>query len=515
MRGATVKPQIAPSMFPTPKPLDSDTAQQPNTSRRRVETTRPTRKPSATSDDFGDDGLDDDELMKVAVGDLEFEHIDNFANPTDAIKRKNTAKNKTAKGKIAAKPNNAAVEDDDAAAVQLANGKWACNHKCKDKIVCKHLCCKEGTDKPPKKTAAAKRTASGEHHPLSTQGPLTQKANERQTKLQLTASKRKVSSPIEELDLTQQEKKRKADYASNGPMDYRGLHQLHKTIQKKNPPSTLHSIMHKKPTYCYSQGGEHRLTFMDQQSAKRPETSSDYGDLPFDELSSQFDHSEPQVTEPDLTTLNDKLETNDFMDYSAAPPAGSRGSDTFGDDDSLLGDAMVGLADSQNLQQMSNATDDVMGPLEEALDKENETRFFDDDFSMDMGFAANDENDWSHGKEVLPEAPGISAGPSQKLRAPFLDSTSSPKPQYGGFEPAKTMVTPSELQDVKQPKSSLEASRHEPNDKTAEEEVDLLDLLDMFDDEPVKEQKPVPEAFKDLDPWLFQEFGDVVELVEE
>jgi len=33
---------------------------------------------------------------------------------------------------------------------KLKNGKWACNHKCKDKMTCKHMCCREGTDNKPK-----------------------------------------------------------------------------------------------------------------------------------------------------------------------------------------------------------------------------------------------------------------------------------------------------------------------------------------------------------------------------
>ena len=40
---------------------------------------------------------------------------------------------------------------------KLKNGKWACNHKCKDKMTCKHMCCREGTDnkpKPPKRDAS-------------------------------------------------------------------------------------------------------------------------------------------------------------------------------------------------------------------------------------------------------------------------------------------------------------------------------------------------------------------------
>ncbi|KAL2869850.1 putative DEAD/DEAH box DNA helicase (Mer3) [Aspergillus lucknowensis] len=35
---------------------------------------------------------------------------------------------------------------------KLDNGRWACNHKCKDKSTCKHLCCREGLSNPPKVT---------------------------------------------------------------------------------------------------------------------------------------------------------------------------------------------------------------------------------------------------------------------------------------------------------------------------------------------------------------------------
>ncbi|KAJ5971903.1 uncharacterized protein N7479_001821 [Penicillium vulpinum] len=40
--------------------------------------------------------------------------------------------------------------EDEFEPVRLANGKWACNHKCKDKTSCKHFCCREGLEKPPK-----------------------------------------------------------------------------------------------------------------------------------------------------------------------------------------------------------------------------------------------------------------------------------------------------------------------------------------------------------------------------
>ncbi|KAF9885198.1 Sec63 [Aspergillus nanangensis] len=45
---------------------------------------------------------------------------------------------------------------------RLENGKWACNHKCKDKTTCKHLCCREGLDKPPR-SSKRQPTARGKN----------------------------------------------------------------------------------------------------------------------------------------------------------------------------------------------------------------------------------------------------------------------------------------------------------------------------------------------------------------
>ncbi|GFF30986.1 ATP-dependent DNA helicase MER3 [Aspergillus udagawae] len=42
---------------------------------------------------------------------------------------------------------------------RLDNGRYACNHRCKDKTTCKHLCCREGLEKPHK--VARKQSANG------------------------------------------------------------------------------------------------------------------------------------------------------------------------------------------------------------------------------------------------------------------------------------------------------------------------------------------------------------------
>lgn len=48
--------------------------------------------------------------------------------------------------------------------VRLQNGRWKCKHLCKDKKSCKHTCCREGLDKPPK---LAKQKLSRKNEPNS------------------------------------------------------------------------------------------------------------------------------------------------------------------------------------------------------------------------------------------------------------------------------------------------------------------------------------------------------------
>ncbi|KAI4684421.1 uncharacterized protein J4E84_006411 [Alternaria hordeiaustralica] len=514
MRAAAVKPQVAASMFSAPKRLESErpASHQSNMSKRRTETTRPSRKVSATSDDYGDGDVDDDALVNASFRDLDFDNIENYADPIDSITRKNTAKNKVTKNKDDGKSKRpiAAAEQDNPEPVQLANGKWACNHPCKDRSACKHQCCKTGMDKPSKKKAVAKRVPSIEDRPEPTQQPPPPKGKEKQTKLQLTASKRKVSAPIDELDLTQQEKKQKADYGTNGPRDYRGLHQLHKTIQGKELPSSLHSVMYKKPAYCYSQGGEHSLDFMGGSAPERHPTSSDYGDFRFDEPSINFDH--PQHQSAQQSSLGGPQEPEDYMDYEHAAHVASHESDAFDDDDSVLREAFIGLADSQNLQEIRESDTNTTQPFETVIDDDN------------MGYGEGDEQMNSsliNSEDHVPRKPEFSHPdhPSKAQiktsRSPFFDSEDSAEAETANAITGKEFTSPDMQQRTATPRELHTAG--DQQDACVEEEV--AGILNMFGDEPAVvsliEEKPVPEAFKDLEPWLFQEFGDIVELVDD
>lgn len=518
MRDATVTTNIAPSMFPAPTTnvVEPPPTHQPNMSRRRVDNAPMQRKKSVASDDFGDLDLDDDALVKASCSDLDFDHIDNFADPVDAITRSNTAKNKPAKDR-----GHARVENDPGPApVRLSNGRWCCNHKCKDKEGCKHYCCKHGLDKPPKKVVP-KHVPTDEHHDPPLSKISAHKDSKTQTKLHLQVSKRKGSAAIEELDLTQQEKKRKNEYAVSGPHDYRGLHSLHRNVQKKDMPASLHSVMKTRPAYCYGKGGEHQLSFLSQVSGVQSKTSSEYGDLHLDDFTAG--PSAPQ-------NATDNLDDLTSLHFSNQAPTPSRGSSPFGDESSIFGEATTGLADSPGLRAQNQDTSNMQN--NEAHDATDGAEDWTDaDYPMDLDLTATEDVSHKPPTHAFDKtgARDRHAQPTE-TRAPFFEATSSPE-QARHFKPATSM--PHE----RGPRSH--AAEEEDEDEDEDMYSDLLNMLDMSlatnDKEnrlgvhpPARVKAPaqsieteqeepeqIPDGFNDLQPWLFQEFGDIVELVDE
>jgi ATP-dependent DNA helicase HFM1/MER3 len=129
-----------------------------------------------------------------------------------------------------------------------------------------------------------------------------------------------------------------------------------------------------------------------------------------------------------------------------------------------------------------------------------------------------------------------------QYRTPFLEATSSPeKPRATTPAPAQATLYRKNLhkplRSVFNNKQVESASNNEPDDRDVH--GDLLDLLDSSPTnnmenidvkqpesvptsypqpdtvQQAEEKKPkeMPDKFKDLQPWLFQEFGDLVELV--
>jgi ATP-dependent DNA helicase HFM1/MER3 len=536
MRCATVKPKIAASMFAVTKPMAYEPLHQSNTSKRRTESLEVQRVQQPARDDYGDDEIDDNELLNMPLDGLEFDDIDNFANTANTAARNSALNHASNNEKAGARTTNTATDDDrEQGPVQLDNGKWACNHKCKDKTACKHLCCREGVDKPPRKVAKKATNDKNASQPAPQMS--AQKDKKLQTKLQLTATKRKNANVVEELDLTQPEKKIKSGSATNNP-EYRRLEHLHQNIQSNKSTPSVSTIFAKKPEQAYHGIGQ-TLSFLQKPANQRHETSSDYGDIYMDEFPPEPStyRNENKNGHSSAAHIPDST-----MNYSAKAPVASQRSDTF-DDDSLLGDAMIGLADSQNLASMPGFNDSGVqlteGPTSFDYDYDYEADLQDDDFPVSI--EAADVNGILQVEQIEP------LSHTDLPNAPKRPSST----HYGSvhLQPTTTRSAPQE------PEKSLDAeltgmpsvtttpTRRQISDKSWDFDSSIFDLLSQSDGihhdvkpnapsgdatmleckasgmvkQPdnhvcnVKEKK-MPDDFKGLQSWLFEEFGDIVEI---
>ncbi|PPJ50360.1 hypothetical protein CBER1_05924 [Cercospora berteroae] len=168
-RLAMLKPDLPGFMFPVAAKPDKETQlpanleNAPNTSKRRAAAATEAR-PNNALDEFGDAGLDD-----AALAAADFTNIDDF---DDDGNEKSTARKKPQKSKVSTEPRES---------VQLPNGKWTCNHACKDKTACKHgACCREGLDKKPR---PPKPKEPKKNEPIS---------DPRQTQLDLSKTKKQT-----------------------------------------------------------------------------------------------------------------------------------------------------------------------------------------------------------------------------------------------------------------------------------------------------------------------------------
>lgn len=107
----------------------------------------------AQNDDFEVDELDDDDLLLAAAGSSDFIDIDaaltgGHLGEHDAAAAAGSDNGNNDREAISWEP------------AQLANGKWACSHKCRDKSKCSHLCCNIGMEKKPRVPKPTKKSAA-------------------------------------------------------------------------------------------------------------------------------------------------------------------------------------------------------------------------------------------------------------------------------------------------------------------------------------------------------------------
>ena len=142
LRHAELKPDLPAHLFPSTLQYQQKATAQ--TSSHGIDWGQskgtPHTSPATLEDDeFGECRIEDQDMIEAAAG-FEFRHIDNISAGTHGYKSKFSLPGKK----------NVIHEKTSWNPEKLDNGKWACNHRCKDKGSCKHWCCREGTDKAPK-----------------------------------------------------------------------------------------------------------------------------------------------------------------------------------------------------------------------------------------------------------------------------------------------------------------------------------------------------------------------------
>jgi ATP-dependent DNA helicase HFM1/MER3 len=168
--------------------------------------------------------------------------------------------------------------------VQMANGRWMCNHNCRDGRIlkngqaCKHKCCHEGLAKPPKVVRKKFSTDISQDAKKLDEGsegrPAPSNAKSKEPKLRLKSSPNETINlrEVEVIDL--EDILPTVEYENIAPPGFRNLHALHSKVQKtssiktlkeaapaasfvKNSDLSLSSLHEKDSGWGYQDGGDY------------------------------------------------------------------------------------------------------------------------------------------------------------------------------------------------------------------------------------------------------------------
>lgn len=294
-RYAELKPETSFLAHKKSKSLAHEKIQLPDIS--VVMSQKPQNKPKSGSkkDTFEGDDMDLDDLLAVGSSQKESKQVDNqnikSDDDIDWISIDSTSSPpRNGRGAPQKKDREWAADmgaqEEDYEPIRLANGNWACNHKCKDKTrclfllgvirhctnhnSCKHFCCRDGLEKlprPGKSKATINLKAPG-------QSQLTLKAS----------MKDKHTHKDDTITKSKQNIKRKTSQLSE-----RGAGSSHPSLARKKIKQTQIN---------YKNGGKGNVPKPQKEHLKSPSKipSSDYGDDVLSDLPSPSTFLEPTAS---------------------------------------------------------------------------------------------------------------------------------------------------------------------------------------------------------------------------
>lgn len=349
------------------------------------------------------------------------------------------------------------------------------------------MCCREGLDKPPK---ASTKANSG--NVSAGRQPIKQATAGNRSKVP-TASQRfpkghgqsRKAAEIEKIDLTMGGKREVQ--TTLVPQTLKGLNRLHTNVQKSAPVGL---ISQKKPGFSYATGTQPSLSFLDEKAQGLEKFSSDYDDSWMDDLPS------PSALVQNATP--------------AAPRVPGDNGTAFDDSMSELEACMVGLDDSITLDN---------GNVDRAPSADPYGFQTSGDFDeLDNGF---DVNQFSSPKQSPTTKQAATRGPERsKSPAIFMSTDSLQKPEsspLGGNARGKRRM------DITKGHAGLEkdGSTVKKRRVSGQSEMQVQDQHTVTDLEARMSpnhdlaEKPVAKSgWEGIDPALFAEYGDIVDIVE-
>ena len=486
MQETSIRPDLDPRMFP-PVARASISAVVPkagptipNSSKARVPPlARGQKQDEDDRTDYGDDGVPDADLVDIENAEIDFHDIDelDLSQASEFPKIVSSQRSKGAQVKTGS-------TDPSWMPRRLPNGNWECNHKCADKEKCKHVCCKEGTESKPK---LRKKKDDGPASEQSTTKP----PGKVQTKLQLESRKSQqlahppkaaaesISAPRNEASVLKNVAETKIPAAVDT------LNRLHGNVRQRTQVKSLANV---DSEYSYARGTRPSMSFLEQEEQADPTHSPQDEDKDFDV--DDLDDID------DLQSLNKHapLRSTEVVRVADNKEFGGRANTEDEDEDEdLLDAALIGAEDSFHLASVPMEQDELM---------------------------TTDDAPIEHDKHV--DRVGEPVPATSPMKDLFVsDNSSTPLPL---LEPRSSVPRKRNTNHNEEANETFEA-RDPSSKRQKQSDLSLPDNRvgagteeDAFEG-PAPDVEDAPQAGRDsprtaeLRRWVFQEFGDCVELI--
>jgi ATP-dependent DNA helicase HFM1/MER3 len=505
LRSASIKPLNIPptawqSLDKGPAfPAESEQTDQINWLSRKNSSVQANRSAGReVSEDFGEDELGDEDFWQVVAGegDTRLQHNVDLHNETNLSSKKivaNSGENCKQHTELEER-----VDEEEWQPTRLFNGKWACNHSCKDKTKCKHLCCREGQDKPPKPPKKVMKRSNAKNGTLGIPNQWKSKVKDLpkgQTQLIMPQTKEMISGcpssdSVSEVDLTQEPARPVKPSHTYRSRELESLQRLHSTVQRGYTSPNLRNAV--------------GFTVGSQTSTKqipRPKDSSiDCGDdLP--QVSTTIVRQE-EVARIDIPVELEELKND--------------ANNQFDTSNSLLDVLSVDLADSQDLQPSRTEADQEVGATNESDEVDaNMINAKDLCTPKIMPGHAIGSSSMHHTKLLTKDLGQLPTFSELANKENTLIEISSPLFVTDDVE-LKRKADSMELPEppTKKPKDkALESpiEEHTKQTKVSKEDLNVAEKSTKKKDVGIGDKKG--SSIDGIDPWILREFGKYVDFV--